>query len=88
MKLMEIVGLNTKLYRYQKGYTQEKFSELTRFKMAYISIVENGEANLTLNNLEIIAKALEIKAELLFNEETAKKAKTLPKRVYMYVKEQ
>lgn len=54
--------------------------------MAYVSIVENGEANLTLNNIEIIAKALKVEPELLFNKETANKAKNLPKRVYMYQK--
>ena len=80
MKLMDIVGLNVKWYRYQASLTQEKFAEIANFKMAYVSIVENGEANLTLNNIEIIAK------ELLFNKETANKAKNLPKRVYMYQK--
>ena len=86
MKLMELVGLNTKWYRYQNGYTQEKFAELANFKMAYVSIVENGDANLTLNNVEIIAKTLTVEPELLFNKETANKAKNLPKRVYMYQK--
>lgn len=86
MNLREIVGLNTKWYRYQNHYTQEKFAEIANFKMAYISIVENGEANLTLNNIEIIAKALNVEPELLFNKETAKQAKILPKRIYMYKK--
>lgn len=86
MKLMELVGLNTKWYRYQNGYTQEKFAELANFKMAYVSIVENGDANLTLNNVEIIAKTLKVEPELLFSKETANKAKSLPKRVYMYQK--
>ena len=45
MKLMDIVGLNVKWYRYQEGLTQEKFAEMANFKMAYVSIVENGEAN-------------------------------------------
>ncbi len=86
MKLMDIVGLNVKWYRYQEGLTQEKFAEMANFKMAYVSIVENGEANLTLNNIEIIAKTLKVEPEVLFNKETASKAKALPKRVYMYQK--
>lgn len=86
MKLMDIVGLNVKWYRYQEGLTQEKFAEMANFKMAYVSIVENGEANLTLNNIEIIAKTLKVEPEVLFNKETASKAKVLPKRVYMYQK--
>ena len=52
--------------------------------MAYISIIENGITNLTLNNIAIIASSLDIKPELLFKEETAKEAKKLPKRVFMY----
>jgi len=86
MELTKIVGLNTKWYRYQKGITQETFADITGFKMAYISIVENGEANLTLNNLEIIAKALGVKPKALLDEDSAKKATNLPKRVYMYKK--
>ena len=84
MKAMELVGLNTKWYRYQNGLTQEQFANMTKFKMAYISTIENGEANLTYRNIDNIAKALNIKTNLLFSEETAKLAKKLPKRVDMY----
>ncbi len=88
MNIKEIVGLNTKYYRYKKSLTQEEFAALTNFKMAYISIIENGITNLTLNNIAIIAKCLNIKPELLFNEATAEEAKILPKRVFMYQKDQ
>ena len=54
--------------------------------MAYISTIENGDANLTCKNIDCIAKAFNIKPLLLFDEETAKKAKKLPKRVDMYKK--
>ena len=84
MTSMELVGLNTKWYRYQNGWTQETFAEKADFKMAYLSTIENGDANLTCKNIDIIATALNVKPELLFNEETALKAKDLPKRVDMY----
>ena len=84
MTAMEIVGLNTKWYRYQNKLTQEQFANITKFKMAYISTIENGDANLTCKNIDLIAKSFNIKAALLFNEETAIKAKTLPNRVDMY----
>lgn len=84
MDIKEIVGLNTKYYRYKKGLTQEDFAKVTNFKMAYISIIENGITNLTLNNIAIIASSLDIKPELLFTVETAIEAKKLPKRVFMY----
>ena len=54
--------------------------------MAYISTIENGNANLTCKNIDSIAKSLGIKVSLLFNEETAIKAKNLPNRVDMYNK--
>lgn len=87
MKAMELVGLNTKWYRYQNNLTQEQFANKTKFKMAYISTIENGDANLTCKNIDCIANCLNIKPELLFNEETAKSAIKLPKRVDMYYKQ-
>lgn len=55
--------------------------------MAYISVIETGNANLTCKNIDFIAKSFKIKPELLFNEETAKMAKKLPARVDMYHKQ-
>ena len=86
MDAMKRVGLNTRWYRYQKGLTQEKFSEITNFKMAYISVIESGNANLTCRNIDVIARSLSIDVELLFSEKTANKAINLPMRVYMYKK--
>lgn len=88
MSIMELIGLNTKWYRYQNNITQEQFANITKFKMAYISTIENGDANLTCKNIELIAKSLNIKVIDLFHEKTAKLAKTLPKRVDMYKKNQ
>lgn len=86
MDAMKRVGLNTRWYRCQKGLTQEKFSEITNFKMAYISVIESGNANLTCRNIDVIARSLGIDVELLFSEKTANKAINLPMRVYMYKK--
>ncbi len=84
MTSMELVGLNTKWYRYQNNLTQEQYANETKFKMAYISVIETGNANLTCKNIDFIAKSFKIKPELLFKEETAKMAKKLPIRVDMY----
>ena len=86
MDAMKRVGLNTRWYRYQKGLTQEKFSEITNFKMAYISVIESGNANLTCRNIDVIARSLGVDVELLFSEKTANKAINLPMSVYMYTK--
>ena len=55
--------------------------------MAYISVIETGNANLTCKSIDFIAKSFNIKPALLFNEETAKMAKKLPIRVDMYNRE-
>ncbi len=86
MNSMELVELNTKWYRYQNYLTQEQYANKTKFKMAYISVIEAGNANLTCKNIDFIAKSFKIKPELLFNEETEKMAKKLPIRVDMYKK--
>lgn len=86
MTASQLVGLNTKWYRHQNKLTQEQFANITKFKMAYISTIENGYANLTCKNIDYIAKCLNIKIEMLFNEETAKSAIKLPKRIDMQQK--
>ena len=57
MTSMELIGLNTKWYRYQKNLTQEQLAEMINFKMAYLSTIETGDANLTCKNIDIIAKS-------------------------------
>jgi transcriptional regulator with XRE-family HTH domain len=86
MNSMQLVGLNTKWYRYQKNWTQEDFAERTNFKMAYISTIETGNANLTCKNIDALAKTFNIKPDLLFESNTAIKAKELPQRVDMYIR--
>lgn len=86
MTTMELIGLNTKWYRYQNNLTQEQYANITNFKMAYISTIETGNANLTCKNIDFIAKSFNIKPKLLLDETTAQFAKKLPKRVDMYNK--
>lgn len=83
-KSMELIGLNTKWHRYQNKITQEKLAEKTKFKPAYISLIECGRANTTCSNIDIIAEALNVKPSDLFNENTANKAKHLPNRIDKY----
>lgn len=84
MTAVELVSLNMKWHRYQKGLTQEQYANQTKFKMAYISVIETGDANLTLKNIDFIANSFGIEPADLFNVETAKLAKKLPARVDMY----
>ncbi len=87
MNSMELIGLNTKWYRYQQGLTQEEYANKTKFKMAYISVIETGDANLTCKNIDFIANSFGIKPSELFNEKTANLARKLPPRIDMYKKQ-
>ncbi len=84
MTSMEIVGLNTKWYRYQNKMTQEQYAKKAKYKTAYISNIETGNANLTCKSLDLIAASFHIPTEALLNIETAKKAKKLPTRLDLY----
>ena len=84
MTSSQLIGLNTKWYRYQKKLTQEVFAEKLNIKISYLSYIENGSANLTCKKIDKIVNTFKIQTKDLFNEETAKLAKKLPPRVDMY----
>ncbi len=71
MESMKLIGLNLKWYRYKLGLTQEEFASRTKFKTAFVSTVETGDANLTCSNIDYIADVLKIKPKDLFEESTA-----------------
>ena len=84
MDSIKLVALNIKWYRYEQNITQEKLAELTGFKIAYVSIIETADINITCKTIDTLANALNVPVKLLFDETTAEKAKTLPSRVDMY----
>jgi len=54
--------------RKMKALTQEQVSEITGFHRTYIGMVERGERNPSLKNIEVFAKAFGITiSELLKN---------------------
>lgn len=52
--------------RLKQGYTQEVFAERCGFFRTYLSRVETGRANPTLNAIEVIAVALGLTVVELF----------------------
>jgi len=68
MAIIPIIAANIRKYRVEKGYSQEKLAELTGLHRTYIGSVERSERNISVNNLEIIAIALEIDITKLFKE--------------------
>jgi transcriptional regulator with XRE-family HTH domain len=69
MKKMEILvafGNKIRELRKQKGISQEELSYLADLHRTYIGMIERAEKNLTLTNIEKIAKALNVEIKELF----------------------
>lgn len=54
--------------RQEKGYSQEEFSFRVGLHQTYVSLVERGERNVTIQTAERIAKALGTTMAELFGE--------------------
>lgn len=63
--LKELLMFNIKYYRFLKGISQEKLSELSNLSPCYISNIESGRRDPTLKKVEIIAKALKVEPYIL-----------------------
>ncbi|QUH21249.1 helix-turn-helix domain-containing protein [Alkaliphilus sp. B6464] len=59
-------GLNVKKYRQNKEYSQEKLAEISGLHRTYISSIERGTRSISLNNIEKIAKSLDVEIYQLF----------------------
>ena len=67
---------------FKKNFTQEKLAELVDLNASYVSEIENGRYGPTFEKIEEIARVLNVKPNLLF-EENSNTYKTLPNRVDM-----
>lgn len=61
-----IIGNNVQKYRKELGLSQERLAELAGVHCTYIGMVERAEKNITLCNIEKIAKALNVEIKDLF----------------------
>lgn len=59
-------GERIRKLRLEKNWSQEVLAEKTGFHRTYIGMIERGERNLSLKNIEIFAKTFDLKiSELL-----------------------
>lgn len=68
MDIIKVFSMNVKKYRVEKGYSQEKFAEKCGLHRTYISAIECQRRSISLENIQIIANALEIDTYKLFIE--------------------
>lgn len=59
-------GKKIKQLRDERGISQEKLGELAKVHRTYVGMIERGEKNITLTNIERFAKALKIDIKNLF----------------------
>jgi len=65
MSLMHNLAVNIKRYRAQRDLSQEALAELAGLHRTYISLVERERRNISIENIEKIASALEVEAYFL-----------------------
>lgn len=59
---------NLRKTRKEQGISQEKLAELAELHRTYIGSVERGERNLTIDNMERLARALGVTIQALLGE--------------------
>jgi transcriptional regulator with XRE-family HTH domain len=59
-KLLKDFGARIRGLRTALGLSQEQLAELTGFHRTYIGMIERGERNLSLSNVEVFAKSFRI----------------------------
>jgi len=64
-EILRRFGNRVKELRKAKGWSQEELAKRTRLHRTYIGSIERNERNISLLNVEKIAKALDVKMEKL-----------------------
>lgn len=65
MSLLHIFVKNVQAIRTSKGLSQEKLAELAELHRTYISAVEREKRNISIENIEKIASALDVEPYIL-----------------------
>ena len=66
MDIIKVFSLNLKKYRTSLGLSQEQFAEKCGLHRTYISSIERLQRNVSLENIQKIADALDIEPYKLF----------------------
>lgn len=70
MDIVKVFGTNLRKFRINKGFSQEAFAEKCGLHRTYISSVERFQRNVSIENIQRIADALEIESYKLLLEES------------------
>ncbi len=67
-KILVAFGDKVRELRKEKGLSQEELSFKADLHRTYIGMIERAEKNITLTNIEKIAKALDVSLKEIFND--------------------
>jgi transcriptional regulator with XRE-family HTH domain len=67
------LGKAVRRLRLEKGYSQESFADAVSVHRTYMGSVERGEVNISLDNIDRIAKALKLSVSALLVEAEAER---------------
>jgi transcriptional regulator with XRE-family HTH domain len=67
METKKLVGLRIKGLRRGRGYSQEKLAEIAGINPKYLSSIERGEENPTLDFLIRLSQSLKVEIHEMFN---------------------
>jgi len=67
-QLRLLFAQNIRQIRQERGYSQEQLADLCDLHRTYISDIERGNRNVSIDNIEKIAEALKIPAYELLKE--------------------
>ncbi len=65
--ITEKLGQKIRVERQKRKMSQERLAELADLNRNFIGMVERGESNITVKNLDNIAKAFDLEIQDLFN---------------------
>lgn len=68
MDIKQRLGVKIKELRKQKGLSQEKLANLAEIDRTYLPTIEKGERNVSIEVIEKLANALDVKVKDLFDE--------------------
>lgn len=66
MNKIKVFGTKIRTIRLERDLSQERLAFLSGLHRTYIGAIERGERNISLKNIEKLAKALKISLEDLF----------------------
>jgi transcriptional regulator with XRE-family HTH domain len=67
MEIKQLIGVRIKSLRRSKGMSQEELAEKMRISSKYLSSIERGKENPTLDTFIKLAEVLEIELSEIFN---------------------